>query len=802
MPREPAKTSSARRRTTAAKQRAETPRFAWRSLLQHRAIGPAILTAAIFFAVIAIAIDHGRNAVLTAPDRLPIRTITARVPFEVTDDAATRRARDLARQRADRTYVADENLFEELRASLVNLPSSLGAVTTPEAVEPSIRELFGITTAEDLALINANLDEFNEIRHTWRDSVNRLFAQLEQRPVLSSDEYQLQLQSAGAFMVLTRLVGVERQPERIARVRRDAALDASSERLADTLRILARDAGFAPRLRDIVITRLTAQPLITFRLDHAASEALAEAAARAVQPTLVSYREGDVLVRRAERVQPQAIELLRAERQQYIHSGTLAQRSLRFLGPATVAAAITAGIAACIAIFFTQIARNPARFAAVAALMAGALVAAIAIATTQPAFIALAITAPSVFVAVILVIAYDQRTSLTLAGFHAAAVALALFQPVGIYAVSLMGIVAAVASLREIRERNTLVKSGAVLFAVLSVATFGSTFLYLPPNAQTAAQALADALYAGAGGILVAMIAVFILPLIERAFGITTGMTLIELRDPRKELLRLLQQRAPGTYNHSLNVASLGEAAADAIGADSLLTYVGALYHDIGKLNKPEYFVENQTPGFNRHSKLNPALSVLIIVGHVKDGVELAKEYNLPKPLHHFIEAHHGTTLVEYFYHRAIQTAEDKKGDGQPELPAEFDYRYPGPKPKSKEVAIIMLCDAVESAARAMADPSPSRVEQTVRAIANKRLMDGQFDECNLTLKELNTIVRTVSNTLASIYHGRITYPSADKQKTETKQETKQDTKPQTSTPPTTASIQPARTNPQGMGAP
>jgi len=799
MPRETPKNTGARRRTTAAKQRAENPRFAWRSLLEHRAIGPAILTAAVFFAIIAIAIDHGRNAVLAAPDRLPIRTITARVPFEVVDDAATRRARDLARQRADRAYIADENLFEELRASLINLPASLGAVTTPDAVESSIRELFGISTAEDLTLINANLDENNEIKPAWRDSVNRLFAQLEQRPVLSTDEYQLQLQSAGAFMVLSRLVGVERQPDRIARVRRDAALDASSDRLADTLRLLARDTGFPPRIRDIIITRLTAQPLITFRLDHAASEILADTAARAVQPTLVSYREGDVLVRRAEPVQPQAIELLRAERQQFIRTGTIAQRSLRFLGPATAAAAITAGIAACIAIFFPQIARNPTRFAAVAALMALALVTAIFTASAQPAFIALAITAPSVFVAVILVIAYDQRTSLTLAGFHAAAVAVALFQPVGIYAISLMGIVAAVASLKELRERNTLVKTGAVLFAVLSAATFGATFLYLPPTAAAAAQALADALYAGAGGILVAMIAVFILPLIERAFGITTGMTLIELRDPRKELLRLLQQRAPGSYNHSLNVASLGEAAADAIGADSLLTYVGALYHDIGKLNKPEYFVENQTPGFNRHSKLNPALSVLIIVGHVKDGIELAKEYNLPKPLHHFIEAHHGTTLVEYFYHRAIQSAEDKKGDGQPELPTEFDYRYPGPKPKTKEVAIIMLCDAVESAARAMADPSPSRVEQTVRAIANKRLMDGQFDECNLTLKELNTIVRTVSNTLASIYHGRIAYPTADKPKPETKQHTTPAN--QTNQAPA-AQQNPARADSPGIGAP
>ena len=230
-----------------------------------------------------------------------------------------------------------------------------------------------------------------------------------------------------------------------------------------------------------------------------------------------------------------------------------------------------------------------------------------------------------------------------------------------------------------------------------------------------------------------------------------------------------MQQRAPGTYNHSLNVASLGEAAAEAIGADGLLTYVGALYHDIGKMNKPDYFVENQTPGFNRHDKLSPAMCLLVIVGHVKDGLELAREFNLPRPLHHFIESHHGTTLVEYFYHRGRRQAEAAAGlriargeDEEPECPSEMEYRYPGPAPRTKEAAILMLCDAVESAARDHGRPDARPHRRAVRAIANKRLMDGQFDECDLTLRELNTIVEAVSKTLASIYHGRIQYPGGN----------------------------------------
>jgi len=244
-------------------------------------------------------------------------------------------------------------------------------------------------------------------------------------------------------------------------------------------------------------------------------------------------------------------------------------------------------------------------------------------------------------------------------------------------------------------------------------------------------------------------------------------MTLIELRDPKQPILRELQQRAPGTYNHSLNVASIAESAAESIGADALLTYVGCLYHDIGKMNKPMYFIENQSGGPNKHDKLTPAMSLLVIVGHVKDGSEMAREHGLPKSLRHFIEAHHGTTLVEYFYRRAREQAslvdEDRSAEqilqeAADQLPDEVDYRYPGPRPATKEVAITMLSDAVESATRTLTDPTPARIDALVRSLANKRLMDGQFDECDLTFHELSTICESISKTVASIYHGRIRY--------------------------------------------
>jgi len=281
---------------------------------------------------------------------------------------------------------------------------------------------------------------------------------------------------------------------------------------------------------------------------------------------------------------------------------------------------------------------------------------------------------------------------------------------------------------------------------------------------------LVDAGLAGAGALLAGGVTVFVLPLIERVFNVTTGMTLIELRDPKQPLLRELQVRAPGTYNHSLNVASICESASEAVGGDGLLAYVGALYHDVGKMNKPEYFVENQAGGPNKHDKLSPAMSLLLVVGHVKDGMELAREFSLPRSVTHFIESHHGTTLVEFFYHRARVRAEGdgpanlNKDDDGPEtvVPDEFEYRYQGPKPRTREAAILMIADAVESAARALTDPTPSRVEALVRGIANKRLMDGQFDDCELTLRDLHAIVESVSRTVSSMYHGRIHYPAGE----------------------------------------
>jgi putative nucleotidyltransferase with HDIG domain len=203
-------------------------------------------------------------------------------------------------------------------------------------------------------------------------------------------------------------------------------------------------------------------------------------------------------------------------------------------------------------------------------------------------------------------------------------------------------------------------------------------------------------------------------------------------------------------------VGAIAEAAADAIGARGLLVRVGAYFHDIGKMLKPEYFIENQPIDENRHASLIPAMSTLVIIAHIKDGADLARKHNLPQPIIDFIEQHHGTTLVEYFYGRAneLRQADPNSGDVD-----ESSFRYPGPRPQTKESAVLMLADVAESACRSLIDPAPSRIEGLVREVAERKLADGQFDETNLTLRELRTIQNSMIKSLIANYHGRLKYP-------------------------------------------
>lgn len=247
------------------------------------------------------------------------------------------------------------------------------------------------------------------------------------------------------------------------------------------------------------------------------------------------------------------------------------------------------------------------------------------------------------------------------------------------------------------------------------------------------------------------ILAVGLLPFLEAAFGVVTPIKLLELSNPNHPLLRRLLVEAPGTYHHSILVANLADAGAEAVGADGLLARVGAYYHDIGKVKRPYFFIENQMGQDNPHDKMSPALSAVVITAHVKDGLELAREYRLPPSVAAFITEHHGSALVSYFYNRAAE-----RNGGSVEKDG---FRYEGPRPRSRETAIVMLADAVEAAVRALAEPTPAALEGVVRKIIRDRLQDRQLDEAPLTLRDLDKIGTAFTRVLAGIYHPRIEYP-------------------------------------------
>ncbi len=374
-------------------------------------------------------------------------------------------------------------------------------------------------------------------------------------------------------------------------------------------------------------------------------------------------------------------------------------------------------------------------------------------------------TGTAVLAAIILVISYDQRFAVGMGAFYCVLACLAVgprpqdgfrMQGIGLFLTMAAGVATSTFLLKEIRTRMKLLEVSALTAAVVFIMALFVKYLGFmgdPPNFTSVVR---EAGYHGGAALIGAAIMQALLPLIERMFRIATSMTLLDYSDANQPLLKRLAMEAPGTFSHSLLIGSIAEGAAEAIGGNGLLCRVGAYYHDIGKINKPKYFIENEMGSTSKHKELSPAMSQLIIVAHVKDGVEMAREYGLPSVLQQFIESHHGTTLIELFYNEARKRAEAQEQTP----PSESEFRYSGPKPRSREAAIVMLADAVESAVRSLTDVTLAKVEAVVHNMAMRRLQDGQFDECDLTLRELSRIEASMSKSLVAHYHGRIAYPS------------------------------------------
>jgi hypothetical protein len=763
-------TSRSARRREELRRTLPKPEFDLLAWLQRPDMVSGTLIVVLLMIVSSLLVVWSREQIRVTPGQIMTGSHLKRLDYKVPDTQATESQREEARLSAPQVWMVNGTYLDRLEADLNGLPKAVAGKQQIDEITPELRSEFQLTND---ALVSLQAFAINgETTPRWKGFVNRLIEALRgRRPLIARDEYQnrwapreyskrlerLLRDDEGKYIDLENTDAIEITPE----------MPMDPERLSELVAL----SGFPPSLNASVTARLASNPSPTLLFDAEQTEALARTAAANVKDVFQHHKQSEVVYARGERLNEEQRAALQIEHEMFTARAPVTAVWLPRFGVVGLCMLLIGFVSAYVSLTYPRITRNWLRVGAICVLLASMLTLTAVVTSESPALLFPATLAPILFVAIVVRLAYDQRLALLLSGMQAVLVTLALGAGIGWLILLVTGCGTVIAQLREIRHRASVVRAATVTAAVLGVGTLTYGLLEVPMVQGAWREILYSAVWAITASFGVGFLVLGILPSIERLFDITTGMTLTELRDPKQPLLRQLQQKAPGTYNHSLQVANIADAAAEAIGADSLLVYVGALYHDIGKMNKPGYFVENQVGGENKHDKLSPAMSLLVIVGHVKDGVELAKEYGLPRQLQHFIESHHGTTLVEYFYHAAKTQAEaDEKTPVE-----EVEFRYPGPKPHTKEAAILMIADAMESATRAMTDPTPGRIETLVRTITRKRLTDGQFDQCQLTFGELGLIEESVISRLCAIHHSRISYPTE-------KSETESDDTPQTQT--------------------
>lgn len=678
-------------------------------------------------------------------DFAPSRNIVAKVPFQKIDPDKTREAKAIAASKVSFVYDHDRDELVQLRAAMQNrslqvagaksladldkkvwdeffpAPDSGAPVLTPEEQEQRFQLLHGaLSTPEALAKLER--------------SVAEVLAPYDQRGIMDKLPQEPTEGNQQEIVVIPTGHPDQRQVVKVSDVLIGEA-DWLKKGLAERLD--------SPELATRVFTWLRSRLPTTLKRNETEIRLAQERAAEAVPPEYRKILLGDMLAPAGKPLDD--LSLLELEHQAYLESRSITERlahSLASLGM-FVALSILCGV--YVLHYEPKLVDNLRQFSTTLAM----IVVTVGISVVAARDNVRAELVPLVVFGMTLSIAFHREFALLFSAVVTVIVVVATGQGLGQFMILYSAVASSILLVGSIRNRRKLIYVGLAVGVVATLTTVGVETLAAQPFTTIWPEAMRYGLFSVFAGLLM----LGLLPFIESLFGVQTELSLLELGDVAHPLLQELVRRAPGTYNHSINVASIAEAAAESIGAKGLLVRVGAYFHDIGKMLKPGYFIENQGHDANRHESLVPAMSTLIIIAHIKDGADLARQHRLPKPIIDFIEQHHGTTLVEYFFRRASEANVDG---------AEVDesnFRYPGPKPQTKEAAVLMLADAVEGASRALVEPTPSRIENLVHDIAMKRLLDGQFDTCGLTLQELATIEDSLVKSLTAVYHGRVKYP-------------------------------------------
>lgn len=684
---------------------------------------------------------------------VPHRNVIAHVDFEQPDPAATNKARDEARRFAFGEYDQNPEPLVQLRGQLISdIGKVLQAKTLPEVdqtlwkqFQPPLAAGTPDPTPEEQA---AQFDRFREAfagekaMDAFSEGLEEVMAPYEQRGLLK--ELPVEAQANSEKILVKNASGFDAEvPVSEVRIKQAAPkLQQSLKEKLPSVEVAERAfAWLEPKLPE------------TLTLDAKATQASQDkAAAEVVEVTKPFVQGKDLLAEAGKPLNEDSLKLLRLEHEADLADRTASERLHRS------AAALGMFVALYTLAGFYLYRRDRRVVDELLRLVAllGLFVVCVALAKVVSQYAWGADVIPLLLFGMVIAIAYHQEMALLLSLCTTLVVVVAIghgFTEALALAATVAG---AILVLKQVRTRSRLLLVGFAAAAVGFFTTIGVGIL----DERSWTSLLTDGFTVALWSIIAGSLMTVLLPTVEKMFGVETDLSLIELGDPAHPLLQELIRRAPGTYNHSITVASLAEAAAESIGARGLLVRVGAYFHDIGKMLKPQYFIENQSKGDNRHDSLVPAMSTLVIIAHVKDGADLARQNRLPDSIIDFIQQHHGTTLVEYFYRQANQ----KKVQEDPDSGAldESSFRYPGPKPQTREAGVLMLADAVESASRVLKEPTASRIENLVHEISMKRLLDGQFDESGLTLEDIRKIGESLVKSLTAVYHGRVKYPDQE----------------------------------------
>ena len=695
-----------------------------------------------------------RRAAARAGEIAP-RDVVAPRDVIVPDAAATQRRRIEASAEVLPVYdwdpAAPDRLAGELRRSFAKARAAAGAGRRKGALAPALRDAFDLPIGDEALLALRDL---------------HFSPQIEERLLkMGADLYQAGVVDNRDFLAANRDRGVALRDVRTGREVRRKDLSDVVEYGSHAKAAVARRLAGGP-LQGRGLTEVAAflaaalRPNVTFDATETARRR--DEASRSVETVLTKIPRGKVIVRKGDEISPRAAEWITAIRASAADPSSWVKVTgiliLQILAAATFwvdarrqrrrrrerRAETVYGSILAAGILFSLLTRGAfALTQGLSSSFEGSTWAA-------HTYYAIPFAAGSIMASLVA----GMGPALLFAAVHAVGAGILMGQSFPFVLFALVGSLAGIFGMGKLRSRSVLLSMGGIVAGANLVAICVIAFLSGEAGGW---DFVADVLGGLAGGWFVAMIVGVFLPVFEHLFHVTTDIRLLELSNQNLPLLRTLALEAPGTYQHSLVVGHLAEAAAEAVGADAVLARVAGYYHDIGKTKMPDYYIENQPKGANRHDRLEPSMSALVIALHVKEGVDLAKKARLPDQLVSAIREHHGTKLIRYFYQKALT----KSGPETSPI-RETEYRHQGPRPATRVNGILMIADAIEAASRTLIDPTPAKIRAMIQAIVDDCLRDGQFDDCDLTMRDLAIIVDTLERAVSNIFHHRIDYPGFD----------------------------------------